>query len=300
LYYTHAFTNTPFFFGLGVYAPYGLSADWGNNAPFAAIAQKGTLLYLTFNPVVAWRATKTLSLAIGPTINYANIDLQNASFNFKGDDTSPGFTAGLLWQPHRMWSFGVNYHSATDFKFEGSSQFPAFSGLPGNQATTTADAHVPQFVVGGVSFRPTPKWNFEFDLDWTDWDSLKTVVFQRSGGSPLLPSTVPDAFNYRSSFIYDFGATRQLGNGWLVSTGYIYSENSIPDANLNPLVVDSNLQLGSAGFGHHGKRFDWAVGYQFAYNGGRTVTGGQGSSVLADGTYKTFNNAVNISMTWKF
>src|ERR1051325_11563637 len=28
LYYVHSFTNLPFSFGLGVYAPYGLSLDW--------------------------------------------------------------------------------------------------------------------------------------------------------------------------------------------------------------------------------------------------------------------------------
>ena len=58
-------------------------------------------------------------------------------------------------------------------------------------------------MVGGVSFRPTPKWNLEFDADWTDWHALKTTdnpyvrtatkamhdvfatdtVFIRSGGS---------------------------------------------------------------------------------------------------------------------
>ncbi len=295
LYYTHAFKDTPLYLGLGVYAPYGLSLDWGSNPalPFGPIAQKGKVLYATFNPVIAWKVTKTLSLAIGPTINYSEAKLQNAAFNFKGDDVSPGFTAGILWQPHDKWSFGVKYHSATDFKYDGQSnlQFP----LPFGWSPTTAEAHFPQFVVGGISFRPTPKWNFEFDLDWTDWDSLHQVVFQR--GDTI---AVPFPFNYQSGFIYDFGVTRQLGDGWFVSAGYIYSENSSPDANFNPLVPDDDLHLGSVGFGHHGQKIDWAIGYHFAYNGSRTVTGGTGSSVLANGTYRTFNNAVNVSVTYKF
>ena len=97
--------------------------------------------------------------------------------------------------------------------------------------------------------------------------------------------------------MYEFGVTRQLGKGWFVSVGYIYSENSIPDADYNPLVPDSNLNLGSVGFGHHGERWDWAIGYHFAC-GNRDVSGAHNS--LANGTYKTFNNAFNLSTTYKF
>ena len=292
LYYTHAFGETPITVGLGVYAPYGLGMDWGDSPPFAAIAQKGKLLYATVNPVIAWRLHSTLSLAIGPTINYAEADLQNASFKFKGDDLGFGFNAGLLWQPHEKWSFGLNYHSATDMNLQGSSEFPAF---PGTSTSTDAKVHFPLFASAGVSFRPTTNWNIEVNVDWTDWDSLNTVNFDRQGVGPL--PVVPFAFNYQSSWMYEFGVTRQLGNGWFVSVGYIYSENSIPDADFNPLVPDSNLSLGSVGFGHHGQRWDWAFGYHFAH-GNRDVT--SANNPLADGSYKTFNNAFNLSATFKF
>ena len=41
LYYTHSFQDVPLSLGLGVYAPYGLGLDWGDNPPFGLIAQKG-------------------------------------------------------------------------------------------------------------------------------------------------------------------------------------------------------------------------------------------------------------------
>lgn len=290
LYYTHAFKDTGFSAGLGVYAPYGLGLDWGDTPPFGAIAKEGKLLYATFNPVIAWRPHPTLSLAIGPTINYCDADLENYSFNFKGNDVGFGFTAGLLWQPHVQWSFGLKYHSASDLTLEGDSEVPAY-GLP--STSTHGDAHFPQFVVGGISFRPTTNWNFEVNLDWTDWDSLDQIVFQRADSV-----AVPFLFNYTSSWMYEFGVTRQLGQGWFVSAGYIYSENSSPDADYSPLVPDDNLQLGSVGFGHHGKQWDWAFGYHFACNGERVVTGA--TIPLANGTYETFNNAFNLSATFKF
>jgi long-chain fatty acid transport protein len=148
-------------------------------------------------------------------------------------------------------------------------------------------------VAGGISFRPTEKWNLEVDIDWTDWDNVNEIVFR---GTPL--GNLPFVLNYTSSFMYEFGITRQLGNGYFASAGYIYSENSSPDRDFNPIVPDADLHLGSVAFGHHGIRWDWAIGYHFAYNGGREVTGDL--TTVANGTYRTFNNAVNISATFKF
>src|ERR1043165_4842390 len=76
-YYSHAFKDTPFTAGLGVYAPFGLGIDWGDNAPFDLMARKGKLLYATVSPVIAWRALHNLSLAIGPNLNYAHARLES-------------------------------------------------------------------------------------------------------------------------------------------------------------------------------------------------------------------------------
>ncbi|MFZ1074055.1 MAG: outer membrane protein transport protein, partial [Verrucomicrobiia bacterium] len=109
LYYVHSFTNLPISIGLGIYAPYGLSLDWGNNAPFNTVAESGSLTYLCFNPVIAWKICSALSVGIGPTINYSDATLKQAldssgvtQFKFDGDGLDYGFTAGVLWQPHPM------------------------------------------------------------------------------------------------------------------------------------------------------------------------------------------------------
>ena len=292
LFYVHAFENVPFTFGLGVYAPFGLGLEWKNNPQFSPIAQKGELLYATVSPVLAWRPHPTLSLAVGPTISYSDLNLESLGFKFRGNDVGLGFKAGMLWQPHRKWSFGVSYQSASDLEYSGNSEVPAL-GL--GRSSTHAKAHVPQFAVAGISFRPTPNWNFEFDLDWTDWDSLNSIGFQRAD-----TVAIPLLFNYTSSLMYEFGVTRQLGKGWFVSAGYIYSENSSPSKDYNPLVNDDNLHLGSVGFGHRGQRWDWTVACHFAYNGSRNVTGSASPGGIANGTYETFNNAVNIAATFKF
>ena len=269
----NTFTNMPISVGLGMYCPYGLSLDWGNNTPFNTVAEKGSLLYLSFNPVIAWKICRTLSIGIGPTINYSQATVQQAldpsgatQLKFDGDGFDYGFNAGILWQPHPMWSFGVNYRSATDINYTGTASQTFGPPFPAS-TQTSASVKFPQFVVGGISFRPTTDWNFEFDLDWADWSSVRQIDFQNT---PF--GTIPLTLNFSSSFMYEFGATRQLGKGYFASVGYIYNENSSPDANFTPLIPDATLQLGSIGFGRHGKHWDWAIAYHFGYNGGRTVS----------------------------
>lgn len=296
IYYVYSPTNSAFSFGLGVYAPYGLSLDW-QNAPFETAALNGKLLYATVNPVVAWKPHETFSIGIGPTINYSEANLERAvglvpgdRFRFHGHGVDYGFNAGVLWQPHQQWSFGVNYRYLTTVNYRGESEVKPLSAPQG----TSASFRFPQFVVGGISYRPTEKWNIEVDVDWTDWNNVNEAVFKNTAFG-----NVPFVLNYTDSLMYEFGVTRKLPNGYFASIGYFFSENSSPDATYNPIVPDGDLHLGSCGVGHKGKRWDWAVAYHFATNGnGRTVKGSPGG--IADGTYKTFNQAVNLSATFKF
>lgn len=302
IYCTKGFENIPITLGLGIYAPYGLSLDWGDHNPFRTAAQNGNLLYGCVNPVVAWRILPCLSVAIGPTLNYSQATIEqgfsdanpNDHFKFKGSGFDAGFNAGVLWKPHEMWAFGVNYRSATTIDYKGHVQTSPTSPFPYFPSSSThASIRFPQFVAGGISFRPTPDWNFEVDIDWTDWDNLNEAVFR---GTPI--GDVPFIFNYKSSLMYEFGLTRQLGNGYFLNLGFIFSENSSPDRYFNPIVPDSDLYLPGIGVGHRGEHWDWAVGYHCAIGPGRTISGNIHPEV--DGTYKTFNNAFNLSVTYKF
>lgn len=297
LYYVNSPKDLPFSFGLGVYVPYGLSVNWGPNPPFRNVADRGSLLYVTVNPVIAWKVTPTFSIAAGPTINYSKAKLFQGigitpgdELHFVGDDTDFGFNAGARWQPCDQWAFGVNYRYLTTLNYQGHSQFsPYFPPTP-----TSAAVRFPQYVVAGISFRPTENWNLEVDVDWTDWDNVKQIVFHgTAGGDIVFP------LNYQSSFMYEFGVTRKLPKGFFVSAGYFYSENSSPDKYFNPLIPDSDLHLFSVGLNHKGRRWDWAASYTAAVSPGRQVSGSVfGPSV--DGTYRTVNQAINVSATLKF
>jgi long-chain fatty acid transport protein len=250
------------------------------------------------NGIVAWQATKTLSIAVGPTLNYAKTDLRRGiaaagdEFKFKGDDYDLGVSAGLLWKPFERHSFGVSYRSPTTMKLEGKSRvLPTAYGIGVHDAS--AELPLPQVIIAGYSFRPTPRWNLEVDLDWTDWNRVNTPVLkQRSGNVPL-------PLRWESSWAVEAGVTRYFENGLHVSGGYVYLENSVPDTSFTPLVPDQDLHVFSAGVGGKHNQLTWDATYQFTYGPGRGVAGSvYGPAVAGDYTY--IAHAFSVSLGWSF
>ena len=308
LYLTYKSPSAPVALGLGMYAPFGFGLEYPDDAPFRTLAKKGRIQYLSINPVIALEITKTLSLAIGGSVNHGRAKLargivtEGDEFQFRGDGVGYGFNAGLLWKPHPMHSFGLTYRSATSIDFSGHARvrIPAFlAATPfgpfqvaefDSESDADLNFHFPQTIIAGYSFRPTPDWNFEFDLDWTDWDSLNTLTLRQSSGNIAIP------FNWESSFLYEFGVTRYLPHGFSVSAGYIYSENSVPNESFNPLIPDTNRHIVSAGIGQTLDRLSWNLAWQYAYGPHRTIDNG----TLANGDYSFKSTAVTFSVGYKF
>ncbi len=165
-------------------------------------------------------------------------------------------------------------------------------GFPTSFPTLPASGTLkfPQYATLGYSFRPTPEWNIEADVDWTDWDSLNDFNLSRSGGSPV---KVP--FDWTHSFIYEVGVTHMMG-AYKLSAGYMYSENSVPSATFNPLIPDEARHIFSIGVGRTFGKCNVEVAYQLGVARDRTIV----NDSIADGRYSFLSNAVSISLGYHF
>ena len=295
IYYTYSLRECPVSLGLGVFAPFGLSMKWPENTGFRQVAIEGRVQYLTVQPVIAWQVfgpergvhaastpegqagaepvgdstlkraearapfTPSLSLAIGPSLNYARTDLQqglspfagNDYFRFKGDAFSPGFSAGVRWQPLEQHAFGVTYRSATKMDYSGHTDTTSVAPAFALRQDARAEFEFPQSVTLGWSWRPAPEWNVEFNANWTDWSTFDSVPIRQATPVPAL------TLNWRSSRYFAWGVTRKFEGGWRASAGYIFSENSVPDGNFTPLVPDTDRHAGSIGLGRDTGRWSW-------------------------------------------
>ena len=319
LFLAHSFANSPVSVGFGIYAPYGGNMDWPNETGFSAVATEGSLKYFRFNPVVAFKLAPNLSIGGGVMADYGKIDLESdlSSFpspfpnfyRFNGDGWTVGYNLGALWQPIDQISIGATFRSSTTITMDGHTKFEWLTaGVPYTTLPAHADFTFPITAVVGLSYRPTPKWNLEFDADYTDWGSFETItIYQQGTPPPGGAQNPPLTLNWQPSWMYEFGVTRYFEDGWHVSAGYVYNETSVPNAYYTPLAADLDRHFFSIGAGHKGKRFDFDVTYQFGYGPTHTVSGSTPSSIAgliagqtADGKYSFISHAVLVTVGMHF
>lgn len=322
VFYAYGPSTLPVAFGLGLYAPYGLSSKWPEDSGFRTLATEGSVATYSISPAVAWRVHTNLSIAAGLNINYSEIELAQGlfwpaqsfdEFRFKGDAWDLGYNVGALWKVHEKVQLGVVFRSPTTYELEGTTDYynsvdlplpvGAIPAFPKQSVDAGVDFPFPLNFALGISYRPTPAWNIEFNADYTGWDRVETItVRQEQGFPPLLPQDIPLALNWESSWYYELGATRYFENGWHVSAGYIFNESSVPDRHYNVLVTDIDRHVGSIGVGFKKDKFSLDLAYQIVFGVPRTVSGSIPSPTgqSADGEYDFFSTALHVSAGYRF
>ena len=316
---TYTPKDWPASFGLGIYSPYGGNMSWPQDTGFRTVATSGSLTYVTINPVVALKLAPGLSIAGGAMVNYGDLEMEQGLiaspspllanfFHFEGDGWSAGYNLGLLWQPDEKISLGATFRSKTTIALNGQTDFEQQPVIQNTHRSAQADFDFPLTAVVGVSYRPTSKWNLEFNADYTDWSSFgKTTIHQSPQPPWPVLADVSLTLNWQPSWMYEFGVTRYFDNGWHASAGYVFNENSVPNAYYTPLAADLARHFFSLGFGHRGKMIDFDVAYQFGYGPDHTVTGSNPSSTpafssgqRANGTYDFISQAVLLTVGLHF
>jgi long-chain fatty acid transport protein len=315
---------SPLSFGLGLYAPYGGDVRWPEDTGFRAVAIDAKLQYLTINPVIALKPISSLSLAAGAMLNYVTMEsaqglrrfqgIQYDYLRFSGDGWSASYNLGLLWKPHEVVSFGATVRGAAQVGLQGQTEFARPAQIPATTLEAGADYKFPFTAVFGISLRPTPKWNLEFNADYTDWSSFDSTVIHQAtpaAGWPAYlgqwPQDITVLLDWQSSWMYEFGVTRYFENDWHLSAGYVYSQNSVPDTYYLPTAFDLNRHFVTVGLGAKGAHLDFDIAYQFGYGPSRTVDGSRLPTNLvpnvdqvADGTYDYISHAIMVTVGLHF
>lgn len=215
-------TNSPLRVGIGVNIPFGNSAIYSHNGPFKYQVTSDSLTVFNIQPTVAYKINEHLSLGAGLNVydaftalnnrlNPAPAPIPDGHFHFDASGVALGATVGGLWKINPQNSVGIVYRSPFTVNFNGTADVNMPPVI--NHSSTSAQTSIPfpQIVTAGYAFRPIPKLKLEADIDWTDWQTLNNVVLH-APGSPANGNILK--FNWRASFLYEFGAQYDLNEHW--------------------------------------------------------------------------------------
>ena len=287
--------------GIGLNSPFGLGNDWGQETSFRTIGAEAYLSHPGLILALAYEFNDQLSVGGSLTINYVDLTLEQGLgavpldyLRFEGDGVSLSATLSLRWQPRIEHAFGIRVTSGTSHTLDGDLES---SALPDSSAEL--DFRTPLRVAAGYSFRPTPRWNIEFNIEWLDWDSLNTLELKSPALSP--GGTAPLVFNWQSNFIYELGFTYTTDAGYVLAAGYDYNENAEPDATFNPLVADANRHWLNAGIGRRLGNSMLTLAYQFGYSNRRVRNNPvNAAGQSANGRFESRHHAFVLSLRHSF
>jgi long-chain fatty acid transport protein len=173
-------------FGVGLFAPYGLTTDWPSDSVGRFLGYKSLVESIYVQPTVAFRANERVAVGAGVDITYLRVQLRRradlstqplpgapnltfaalgvpegtdfADLDLKGNAFHAGFHVGVLVRPHDRVSFGARFLSGQKVDVDDgeleTTQIPTGlvtrAPLPGIPAGTPLDTLIaPAFSQGG-------------------------------------------------------------------------------------------------------------------------------------------------------
>lgn len=321
---THKF-NDKISAGLGVFNPFGLGIDWGDEWEGRYITTNSELQTFNINPVASYQITPNIAFAAGvdfllldttleKQINLSPYGLPDAGQRFDGDGYGIGYNLGILYDINEDISIGASYRSKIKVDINGDAAFDLPAGTPSLISTlfpnTGGNAHItlPQVGQAGVAYKGFNRLTLETGLRWEGWSSYKELRIKLD--QPVAGSTTSIAEkNWHDAYSANLGAKYQLNNTVALLAGYLYGGNPVPDRTFDPVVPDATTHLFTVGTNikYKNMRIDIAYGYQLLEGRSKNNAvddnpseGIVNAATSANGKYNTDIHMFGISLTYTF
>ncbi len=260
--------ESPFTYGLGVFALAGLGVDYGGtptnpvlNAPppnglgFGPIFSQYQVLQIA--PALVYEVNDNFSVSVSPLLNLSSLQLDPAVFGAPDDANGDGFFtyppgthSSSVWgagfslgayYTEGDWGFGASYKSPQWFE---SYSFNSTNEL-GQPRTLEFDLDVPATVSVGTSYKGIERWLLAADLRYLDFKNTDGFGDSGFNGAALR------GIGFESIFVLGLGTQYQMTDRLSVRAGYIWNENPIPDSQTSanvasPVIIEHILSAGAS------------------------------------------------------
>lgn len=287
----------------------GLMISWGNvnlNKALLTSNSLNSLLDLQYQGAkLKYDIAKAQQMLGGPDPGEAPTEPQYkygqvppASVNLTGDSQlAVGFNVGVLWDINEKWNVGLSYRSKTEMKVKAGNASVEYADemarqLLGknldnlNYTNFSAMMPCPYILTGGVSYKPIPKLELAFDLQYNGWKTYKQLDIEFADLSAFDQHIEK---NYHNAFTYHLGAQYALTDRMDLRAGLMIDSSPCDKDYYNPETPAMTKVEPSVGFSFRPiKGLSIDVAFMYVHGCGVDGRTGTYSNFLAD----TYNNSL--------
>ena len=235
--------------GLAVYTPYGSSVEWDQDWVGAHLVNNIDLAAIFIQPTISFKIEDVFSIGGGPIFVQGSVNFNRnltpnplLSNNGSGTDvtldatgiSATGYNVCMMFKPTKQITLGLDYRSEIIMEARGGSadfaDVPAIASGSFTNTTFSADLPLPAELTAGISYKPTEKWLFAFDYNYTKWNVYKSLDVDFDN---TLPTSI-NPRNYKNASTFRFGAQYKANEKFTLRGGYYIDESPVQDGYFAP------------------------------------------------------------------
>jgi len=302
--------ESKFFFGLGIYTPFGSTIQYEDGWTGRFALTKLQLKSIFIQPTLSYKLNDKIGIGAGFVYSIGNVNLQkdipvqDADGNYghaelDGKASGFGYNVGLFVQATEKLNIGLSYRSQVNMEVaEGTATFTVPSSLSSNfpSGTFSSALPLPQVATLGLAYKLNDKLAFALDVNYVGWKAYDTLAFDYAQNTASLIDT-KSARNYKNTLAFRLGANYAVTEKFDARLGIAYGLTPVQNGYVTPETPDANRINYTAGLGYKiGEHFQLDASVFFTHLK-RTDTN---LETNLSGTYTTNVIAPGLAIIYKF
>jgi long-chain fatty acid transport protein len=256
-------------FGISAYGNGGMNTDYA--APVFGVGPAGVDLSQMFlAPTYAHKLGPRHAIGVSAILAHQRFEAKGLqAFGFFSSDPGSltdndhassyggGVRVGYLGELTDWLSVGASYQSRI-----AMTKFDRYSGLFAEKG----GFDIPQTLTGGVAVEPADKLTVAFDVQWINYESVKSVGNDFLPNLAVAPLGTDDGagFGWHDMTVYKAGVQYEASRDWRLRAGYSYGRQPIRDNEvliniLAPGVMEHHVTAGVSRVLRKGQALNLAI-----------------------------------------
>ena len=258
-------------FGLGLYVPAGLGAEWDKKDFGAEMMSK--IGVFNISPAVAYQLNEKFSVGATLNIFYGMMEMKQGegTVQYSEDLSGTGFggSIGLKFNATEQLSLGLTYKTPVNVGFEGDAEM-------GMDIEVKRDIEWPTWLGFGIAYAVSENWTVTLDGQWSDWATSEEELVTEMTGDFMMTGTditTKDTteLKWESALQIRVGTEYVLNESLTLRGGYYYDPAPAPDETLNILFPSMTNHAFSAGLGYTMNKMVFNLGLEYLLGAERDV-----------------------------